>query len=396
MSKNILQVWRLWAFGVTAALWLGRTDRRLKSIGINSKKVVGGQPSTSGSALMATWSNGQAIKEYQDFLATGKQEIEMKPDGPSIIVTGDTKIMTPLVRAMVNLGGGEDVVIPMATLDLPESLAGRTEYPIYIAVPPPNLAEFLENLPDDWMARRADMVFFSGGPHCGCIEPVLKKFGYARDTMSQVLVGGFTMPENDMGKPRDISCKIGLDSMGLDKWAGECGACGKWAGAFHERLYKYDIRCRTGFYREWRRWMWERALFDGAFNLVGGVREEPVNLAEVAMYYDKEVSDMAWQFSQQLRGWLAVTITYGFEERMFGFAEREGNTQVAKLCTKEMYPFVFGSAPFENSQKIVEYLNYAQQDRGLLEGAPVPESSTFDGQRPSKMRQGNLRSDGVM
>jgi len=348
---------------------------------------------------MSTWSNGQAIQEYKDFLESGKQEIEMKPDGQSIIVTDDTDRLSPLVKAMVSMGGNDDWVVPFkeggASEDFPDALGKRTEYPIYVCVSPPNLVNFIKNMPEQWKSRSADLVFFSGTYECGNIEYVLKKFGFARDSMTQCLIGGFTMPDNGMGRPRDISCKIGLDALGEEKWAGECGTCGKWAGAFHERLYKNGIRCRTGFYREWRRWMWERSLYDGALNLVGAVRNEPVNLAEIALYYDKEVSDMGWQFSQQVRGYLAVTVTYGFEERMFGFAEREGHTTVAQLPSKEMYPFIYGLPPFEGSKKVVEYLNYAQRELGLLEGITgIPQTESFAALPPSKMRQGNLRSNG--
>ena len=221
--------------------------------GLMYPSQLGGESSTK--LNMATWSNGQAIREYQDFLASGKQEIERKNDGPSVIVTDGSKTMSPLVRAMFTLGLKEDKLVPMGTPTLPEFVGGKTEYPIYVAVPPHKLEEFIKELPDDWKSRREDLCFFSGTLEAGCIEPVLKKYGYARDSMTQCLLGGFTMPDNDYGKPRDLSCKIGLDSQGETKWAGECGACGKWAGAFANRLDSFGIRCRVGFYREWRRWM---------------------------------------------------------------------------------------------------------------------------------------------
>ena len=61
-------------------------------------------------------------------------------------------------------------------------------------------------------------IFCSGGPICGCIEPVLKSAGYARDSMTQLLVSGFTLP-GPTGKPQDLSCKIGLDASGENKYA---------------------------------------------------------------------------------------------------------------------------------------------------------------------------------
>jgi len=38
--------------------------------------------------------------------------------------------------------------------------------------------------------------------------------------------------------------------------------------------------------------MWEQAIFDAVFNLVGAVRAEPTTIQDVANYYEAEVSDM--------------------------------------------------------------------------------------------------------
>ena len=251
--------------------------------GLMYPSQLGGKSSTK--LNMATWSNGQAIREYQDFLASGKQEIERKNDGPSVIVTDGSKTMSPLVRAMFTLGLKEDKLVPMGTPTLPEFVGGKTEYPIYVAVPPHKLEEFIKDLPDDWKSRREDLCFFSGTLEAGCIEPVLKKYGYARDSMTQCLLGGFTMPDNDYGKPRDLSCKIGLDSQGETKWAGECGACGKWAGAFANRLDSFGIRCRVGFYREWRRWMVRTSTIYLLFREGNDIRNIYQNIRPVHFYH---------------------------------------------------------------------------------------------------------------
>ena len=182
---------------------------------------------------------------------------------------------------------------------------------------------FIQTLPDEWKLRSSDFIFCSGGPICGCIEPVLKGAGFARDSMTQLLVSGFTLP-GPAGKPQDLSCKIGLDASGENKYAGESAVCGKWAGAVKERLERNGIRCKSGFYREWRRLMvshpravvrekmsfkfglsdltsflffpyfkkWEQAAFDAVFNLVGVVRAEPTTIQDVANYYEQEASDM--------------------------------------------------------------------------------------------------------
>lgn len=343
-------------------------------------------------SLKATWSNGQAIQEYQDFLATGKQEIEKEEDGPSVIVisASTNRPINFVAEAIASMNDQETDVIVRPGEPLPLELGERQSYPIYVAVPPHELDDFIRTLPEDWLPRREDFVFLSGGPKCGVIEPILKTHGFARDSMTQLLCGGFTTPDIQAGKPQDLSCNIGTDSMGEGKWAGETAVCGKWAGAVQNRFETHQIRCKTGFYREWRRLMWERASFDAIFNLVGAVRDEPTTLKDVAMYYEPETSDMLWQATGNLRGMLAVTLTYGFEERLFGLAEARYGGQMCEL-SEDMFPFVY-CHPLNMGKMMIEYLNYAKDVKSLLPNTEVPVADST----PSSMRQGNLRADGVI
>ena len=359
----------------------------------HSHRSISSRQSETETALKATWSNGQAIQEYQDFLASGKQEIEKKPDGPSVIVI--SAISNPpinfIAEAIAFMNDKKTDVIMRPGEPLPAELGDQESYPIYVAVPPNELDDFIKTLPKEWEPRREDFVFLSGGPRCGVIEPILKSHGFARDTMTQLLCGSFTTPDTSSGihRPLDLCCKIGVDAMGETKWAGETAVCGKWAGAVQTRFESHQIRCKVGFYREWRRLMWERASFDAVFNLVGAVRDEPTTIKEVAMYYEPETSDMLWQVTGNLRGMLAVTLPYGFEERLFGFAETFSEQQCE--LSEEMFPYTF-CPPLTGGNKIIEYLNYAKDVNGLIQNTALPR---FDN-RPSKMRQGNLRADGVV
>lgn len=337
-----------------------------------------------------------AVREYQDFLASGQQEIRKEADGPSVIVKSKKNPTSnnPLADALFSLNPQQNDIILHPQDDLPLELGNRQSYPIYIAIPPQELEEFITQLPDSWKMKREDFIFLSGGPLAGVIEPILKDYGYARDSMTQLLCGGFTTPDTSLGgnssKPRDLSCKIGTDAQGEDKWAGETAVCGKWAGAVQERFEKNGIRCKTGFYREWRRWMWERASFDAVFHLVGAVREERTTLKDVAMYYEQEASDMLWQVTSNLRGWLAVTLSYGFEERLFGFAEAQCGDVLCEI-PEDMFPYVY-CPPLDKGNMLIEYLNYAKDERGLIPNVQLPKCDT----KPSLMRQGNLRADGVI
>jgi len=342
--------------------------------------------------LRATWSNGQAIQEYKDFLETGLSEPHRAVDCRAVIVAPSSGERTPLLAAIGSLGSGDDVVLRPGD-PLPPSLDGgeTSSYPIYVAVRPSELEDFITTLPEDWAARKEDLVFFSGGKQCGCIESILKVRGLCRDSMTQVLASGFTMP----GYPRvpmDLSVSTGLDSVGEEKWAGQAAVCGKWGGAFADRLERAGIRCALCFYRDWRRHMWERAAYDAVLNVVGAVRDQPTIVQQVALYYGDEVSDMLWEIGGKLRGNLAVTLLYGFESRIFGFGEISGKDDPSEL-DPEMFPYLFPH-PMEDSNMIVEYLNFAQS-KGHLAGIVLPRMR--DGkERVSKMIQGNLRADGVL
>lgn len=202
---------------------------------------------SSSSLSMATWSDSRAVREYQEFLASGQQEIVMTPDGASVIVRPVADEQCELAAALFQIGGGNDVVITPGQ-DLP---ASDGSYPIYITIPPTQLQEFLTSLPDSYRERREDFVFFSGGLAYGNVEKILKDYGYCRDTMTQVLISGAKL------SPRieDISVNLGNDAQGEVKRAGECAACGKWQGSIAQRLEQQNVICKTGFYREWRRLM---------------------------------------------------------------------------------------------------------------------------------------------
>lgn len=342
---------------------------------------------------MATWSDSKAVMQYQDFLASGKQEIELTPDGPSVIIVpkdGQNEIS----KALKEMGKGDDLVI---TIDetLPSEMGGKKEYPIYITLPPTELRDFLKNLRKDQEDREDDFVFFSGGPYYANIEDLLKDFGYCRDYMTQVLITGLGVSSgannNNNTIIKDLSAKIGTDAMGEDKWAGECAACGKWNGAIAERLERNDVRCNVDFYRDWRRRMWERNVFDAVYNLVGAVREDVTTIADVANYYEAEVADMVWQVSSSLRGWKAVTLSYGFEERLIGVAENTGAETKCAL-DETIYPHIWGNRVFTDSALVNEYLWYAQENFGCLSSIELPPKREASG----IFRKGNLRADGVI
>lgn len=123
----------------------------------------------------ATWSDSKAVQDYQNFLQSGKQEIDLKKDVASVIIK-PLDGSTALAEALVEMGKSDDIVLTPGQ-DLPPSLGDATEYPIYITLPPWQIESFLQNLPDNYRERNEDFVFFSGGLNYGNIEDVLKDRG---------------------------------------------------------------------------------------------------------------------------------------------------------------------------------------------------------------------------
>lgn len=362
-----------------------------------SKNTV--QTAASTSALkMATWSDSRAVKDYQEFLNSGAREVELKEDGPSIVLISPSEAglefqqLNPIAQALLHMGRGDDIILtPYQELPatLGEGDSATSEYPIYITLPPTEILPFIQNLDEAYSQRTDDFVFFSGGLQFGNIEEVLKEYGFCREDMTQVMISGMQVDENGI---TDKSVKLGVDAVGEEKIAGESSACGKWKGAIAKRLERNQMRCAVDFYRDWRRKMWERNLLDAIFNLVGSVREEPTTIQDVANYYEQEVSDMIWEITGSLRAWKAVTLLYGFEERLLGVAE--ANTQMCTLV-EDRFPYIWGNQVILNSPKVLEYLHYAQSQRGLIPGIQLPpmkDSSDLS----NVMRQGNLRADGVI
>ena len=305
-----------------------------------------------------------------------------------------------LVHALLQLGQGDDIVVT-PDQDLPAEINGHAEYPIYITLPPWQLEEFLVNLPPSYMDRTDDFVFFSGGTYFGNIEDVLKNRGFCRDTMTQVLISGMHIHVTPYGlKLHDVSVKLGVAENGEDKTSGECAACGKWNGAISERFERNQIKCHVDFYREWRRRMWERTVLDAVFVLLGSVRSDPTNIRQVAQYYSDEVADLAWEMSSLLRGWKAITLMYGFEERLFGFAEFSNVCNFDErtcydMISNDSYPYVWGNYVMNQSPLFVEYLWYAQLEKGLFQGIQLPPQTSSE-ETKSVMRKGILRADGVI
>ncbi|CAM9266493.1 unnamed protein product, partial [Phaeothamnion confervicola] len=133
----------------------------------------------------------------------------------------------------------------------------------------------------------------------------------------------------------------GVDVQGQPKYTGESAVCGRWAGALAERLGRSGLRCEIQFYNDWRRVMFEHLVFDCAINLVGALHNnQPVK--DVARYYQAECIEMIEELARALRGILAVTLLYGYEERILAYAESPAVADAKTGVEKETFPWRHG------------------------------------------------------
>jgi hypothetical protein len=129
----------------------------------------------------------KAVRDYQEFLASGKQEVELTADVPSVIIKSLAG-SSELASGLITMGMGDDIVLT-PDQDLPETVGGSSEYPIYVTLPPTQLEDFLDNLSASYKARVDDFVFFSGGLQYGNIEDLLK----ARGTFVMQIIWSFVV-----------------------------------------------------------------------------------------------------------------------------------------------------------------------------------------------------------
>ncbi|KAG5187675.1 hypothetical protein JKP88DRAFT_260250 [Tribonema minus] len=257
---------------------------------------------------MQVWSDSRAVEDYKNLLA-GKAPADTT-DCASVII-GAGKVGT----ALADMGLGDDVVLRRGDAIPAEITDGegnaRSSFPIYVAVRERDLEAVLKACPDD---KRADLVFLQGG----CVEPLLKRYGAcSKDQTQAVLWWTF---EAGSARPIDGEVSLGLDSFGEPKVAGQTSVCGKWAGALKGRLARGGLPCETMFYNDWRRVMFERLIFQSAFNLVGALHGYPT-VGYVARYYTQEVDDLIYELGRSLRSTIAVTMLLGIEERLMTYAQ---------------------------------------------------------------------------
>mmetsp|Transcript_32279 Transcript_32279/g.102936 ORF Transcript_32279/g.102936 Transcript_32279/m.102936 type:complete len:344 (+) Transcript_32279:90-1121(+) len=306
--------------------------------------------SSRGQRLRAVWSDSRATVDYQNLL--NGIVPERKADGPAVVVGEDA-----LALGLAQMAPGEaDRVlrfdeVSAATLES----VGSGEYPIYVSCDKPELLEeAIRRVPDD---KKGDLVFVN---HGHMLEPILKRYGLLRDTTTQAVA---YYAVNEFGKLEDDRTHIGEDTMGRAKYAAETAVTGKWAGAFADRLRRNKFHCSENFYRDFRRKMLERVIYESVYNLVAAVHEG-CPLSEVPDYFADECDDMLFEFSRLLRGNLAVALVSGSEERMAAYAKAQYRS---KLDNKG--PTISHSSPYRN--RFFYDISKSMTDRDFPDPVPM-------------------------
>jgi len=243
------------------------------------------------------------------------------------------------------LPGSDDHTTTFSDLNFPDSISGHDSYPIYICCHPDSVPFLLESEACQKMRksyppspRLEDFVFLHYDGRL--IESSLRKNNVGGSDQTTCLLNlGLDPTPRGLHSHKLVSSEIttGVDSYGLKKKVGRTIVCGKWAGSVKGRVEKAVKECTgegegenwevvdLGFYRDVRRLIFEYCIAASTFNLVGSVHsktsKEALEYSDVALGYTDECVEMVQELSSCLRGGLAVTMMFGFEDRIMNLGE---------------------------------------------------------------------------
>lgn len=237
---------------------------------------------------MQTWSDPAVTKEYLEFLS-GINQRELKSDCKSTIV-GDGRIGNFLLQQ----GSGDDLVIRRGDA-IPPDAPG----PVYVCTRNDDLEDIILNCPEE---KKEDLVFLQNG----MLEKLFRRHGLTDNTKANIY---FAVPKLG-AKPID-----GITDTNPD---GLTAVCGKWEGAFFERIQKAGLTCKILKERDFRRSQLEKLIWICVFNLVGAVHGS-VPMGEVANMHQREVTEMSVELAQMVRFTLTVGMLPNIEERLLAY-----------------------------------------------------------------------------
>lgn len=239
---------------------------------------------------MQTWSDPAVTREYFDYL-DGRDQREAKTDCQSTIV-GAGRIGSFLVKH-----GRNDLIIKRG-----ESIPADAPGPVYLCTRNDDLEDIIKNCPEE---KKEDLVFMQNG----FLERFLRQYGLDENTRCNIYMA---IPKIG-GKPID-----GITSTDPE---GLTSVCGKWEGAFAERMERARMTCKIVKERDFRRGQLEKLIWISCFNLVGAVHGG-ITMGEVAKMHVNEVTEMSVEMAQMVRFTLTVGMLPNIEDRLLAYARR--------------------------------------------------------------------------
>lgn len=224
-----------------------------------------------------------------DFLA-GKNQREDTQDCTSTIIGSGR-----LGNFLREMGNGDDLVIRRGQ-SIPEDAPG----PIYVCTRNDDLEDIILNCPE---SKKEDLVFVQNG----FLEKVLRRHNVDDNTKANIYFAVKQMGDDPIDGVTDVNPE-GLTAV-----------CGKWEGAFAERLEKAKLTCKIMKERDFRRSQLDKLIWISAFNLIGSVHGN-IPMGEVARAHEAEASEMAIELAQMIRFTLTVGMMPEIERRLLAYA----------------------------------------------------------------------------
>ncbi|KAI0563202.1 hypothetical protein FGB62_44g125 [Gracilaria domingensis] len=245
---------------------------------------------SQSSVRMQTWSDPAVTQEYMDFLS-GENQREDTTDCQSTIVG-----LGRIGEFLRSQGDGTDLVI-LRGEEIPPDAPG----PVYLCTRNDDLEEIIKKCPPE---KKDDLVFLQNG----MLERFLRMHDCSKNTQANLY---FAVPKKG-AKPKD-----GLTETNPE---GLTAVCGKWEGAFAQRLEKAGLTCKIIKERDFRRSQLEKLIWISVFNLIGAVHGK-IPMGEVANMHVQEVTEMSVELSTMIRFTLTVGMMSDIEKRLIAYAK---------------------------------------------------------------------------
>lgn len=237
---------------------------------------------------MQVWSDPAVTQEYLDYIQGINQRADTV-DCPSTIVGAGR--LGDFIRS---LGDGKDIVVRRGQR-IPPDAPG----PVYVCARNDDLESVISECPPE---KLDDLVFMQNG----MLEKLLRKHGRFDNTKANIYfavtsIGADPIDGVTEENPQGLTC-----------------VCGKWEGAFCDRLVKGGLTCTIKKERDFRRSQLEKLIFISIYNLLGAVHGN-IPMGEVSRMHVKEVTELAVEMATMIRYSLTVGMLPDIEQRMLTY-----------------------------------------------------------------------------